>query len=1378
VLVRLALLILFSSALWAEQPVRRHWTSFAYPASFEHISVESGLSQSTVHCILQDRKGFLWFGTDTGLNRYDGHRFQVFHPGKDPARSLSGDWILNLLEDRRGYLWVATRDGGLSILDPETDTWLPLPPDASGFPSKTINALAEDPEGHVWIDSLAGGLHRVSKHWRMPARPFFEPISTSPSGLASPQEQGITALFFDRKGTLWIGSLFFGLGKRVSGPGEKPVFSYYAHDPKRPGASAPSAIRWIQEDAFGLLWMGTDHGPYNFDPESGVFRQWTTVEGESLSLGNDRVYQILRDRTGTLWMGCDGSGLLKVLPRTSKNDPVRFQRFAHDPKDRRSLSGNGVQCVFEDRSGVLWVSAYQAGLNKLVLHPNRDQNRETPSMFQYRNNPADPSSLSGNAVAAIGEDRFGNLWVGTDGYGLDRVRPPARPGERMRFQRFRADSKAGPGSLQSDVILTTHLDPRKTLWLGTYNAGLVRVDQTSAGAPPRFTHFLNIPGDPAIPRVNFIRCIVDDGEGGFWLGFDGTGLHRFNPTTGKGKYYEWGGGPKRSSSETIFRMVKDAYGTLWLATPFGLNRFNPETEEFRVYAFGGARSPGSTFVNTVLLEEGVLWIGTKGGGLVKTVVPPWNGPEPEFTAYGTREGLPSQVVLGILPDGQGNLWLSTDRSICRFDIQKSKGIPFTWQGELRKAEFIWNACYRSSSGECFFGSNDGLTLFHPEDQAHHPVAPPVAITGFQILNKPVPLPLRTTRWPSREGIQEITLGPKDSVFSFDFAALHFAAPERNQYAYQLEGLDPAWNEVGNQHFVSFTTLPPRTYVLRVKAANCDGVWGEEGLQLKIHVLPAWYKTWWFRTLLIVGGAGALFAGAAWYLAALRRRNRYLEEAMAEQAKQLHEAETLNALIHLTETAVAATDDIQRWVNEMAREVAKAVEADQIDVWEISGESFQAITSTLEVPAASLQEFESRISPEIMAIRGPQGETLAALKVLGKATPWTPLESELLASFTQHLASAYHLKSLRQSLLETRQQRALDRKTLAAQGQGVLQICPTCHRCYDEGPDTCPVDGALLDAPRLLPFRFLGRYRLERLLGEGGTAHVFEAWDEKLARSVAVKAIKPSNFLSDQARQRFAREASLLARLEHPSIVSIFDSRELEDGTVFLVMEYLKGMTVGRLIRTYGPARPSQAAFLLRQVASALASTHAKGLVHRDLKPENLFAVAGGEWIHYKVLDFGLAKGDFTETGFTQTGTLMGTPNYMSPEQARGKSVDWRSDLYSLAAILYEVLSGRPVVHARALADIFLEVISREPPPLRTLMPGCPTEVDHLLHQGLAKNPWQRPEDLLAWAGRLDAALQAWAVEMPGWPDRCDEDISSSFGAEETLDLAGGQPPTL
>jgi diguanylate cyclase (GGDEF)-like protein len=886
--------LLFGTRAWAQDAPHSQWTAFAYPVSFEHISVQDGLSHSTVHRILQDKQGFLWFGTDAGLNRYDGFRFRVFHPESNNPNSLSGDWILDLMEDHRGYLWIATRNGGVTILDPETMRMLPIraSDDPGGLPSNTVQSLAEDPEGNVWLATETQGVCRVPRSWQMPDKPVFQTFRTAPHAPKGAPTGDVTRLYFDKKGTLWLGSRERGLGRLISKPGDKELsFDYFPFDPAHLDTSAPEVINTIQEDSFGQLWLGGDSGLFTFDPIRSRFQRWNSIAGGG-NLGNKRVLAILRDTTGIMWIAGDGAGLLKALPRSSPEDPVHLLQYRHDSTDANSLSGNGLQWVFEDRSGVLWVSAYQGGLNKLVLNPNptRALNREKPSLLQFRNRPGDALSLSGNTVSTMGEDRFGNLWIGTDGFGLNRVSPVARPGEPMRFERFLADPERGPGSLQSDVILTTHLDRQKQLWFGTFNRGLLRVDQASPDAQPTFTHFVHDPSDSGSLASDFVRSIVDDDAGGFWVALDGAGLNHFDPRTNRAKRYGWGTGPKSSSSSRLYRMVKDSFGTLWIATSDGLNRFNPATEEFRVYKHNGPQSLREDFVNTLYLDDtGSLWIGTRGGGLNQTTVTAWDGPEPQFKAYGTAEGLPSTTIMGILPDNEGNLWLSTERTLCRFDIQEGRGHPLPWQGELRKAEFIWNSCFQSPSGELLFGSNDGLTLFSPQDISSNATVPPIAISGFRILNEPLPLWSRTTQSATDKIVQEITLGPKDTAISFEFAALHFVAPDQNQYAYLMEGLGSSWNRLGNDHSASFTTIPPGDYVLRVKGSNCDNVWNDEGLRLKVHVLPPWHMTWWFRTLLFGLFSAGVYLVVRIRLRALRRHNQMLEEVVLTRTRELAQA---------------------------------------------------------------------------------------------------------------------------------------------------------------------------------------------------------------------------------------------------------------------------------------------------------------------------------------------------------------------------------------------------------------------------------------------------------------------------------------------------------
>lgn len=865
----------------------RTWTSLAHPPSFEHVSVEQGLSQSSVHAIAQDKLGFLWMGTDAGLNRYDGFRFQTFHPDNS-GQSLSGDWIERIVPDRHGYLWIAARNAGLTLLDPETLAMVPIPISSQpgGLPGRTITAIVEDHDGTIWIATESDGLFRVDKSWAPPAQPRFERIVLSHDGKTVAKR--VSALFVDRAGALWVASPEWGFGRLAGdGHGSPLTVVHHRHDPNHPMSSCPAVINAIAEDPFGKLWLGGDDGLVIFDPASSGFSRWTS---DQFKTGIGRVLDILRDTKDTLWIAGDGLGLFKSLPRQHGDDRIQLDHFAHDPKDAGSLSRNGLQCVFEDASGILWVSAYQGGLNKLVLNSARHHDRERPSVFQYRNNAADPASLSGDTISAIGEDRFGNLWIGTDGFGLNRLVAPKSPGQPVRFEHFRKDPAHAPGSLQTDVILSTHLDSEKQLWLGSYMAGLIRVDQISATARPTFTHFRHDPQNPDSLQSDFVRDIVDDGEGGFWIAFDAGGaLDHFDPRTGKAKHYRVGEGPRALKNGNLLRIVKDRFGTLWIATQLGLHRFNPATEEFRVYGPGQPDALSDTFINTLYLApSGVLWIGTKNGNLNRTEIPPWDGPEPRFSVYGKAAGLPGGAIMSILPDGKGDLWLATHRSLYHFDTHRSKASGFTFQRELRRAEFIWNAAHRGANGEIFFGSNDGLTVFHPDDIVPNAIPPVLAFTDFRVRNQPLPLRSRMNASSMNGGIPEIVLQAGESMFSLEFAALHFAAPDQNQYAYRIEGLDQGWNEIGNRHSVTTSALPPGNYLLSVRASNCDGVASRDELKLRIRMLPPWYATWWFRVLLAAGVLLLFYVLVGVRMRVLRHRNATLEGKVEERTRELGE----------------------------------------------------------------------------------------------------------------------------------------------------------------------------------------------------------------------------------------------------------------------------------------------------------------------------------------------------------------------------------------------------------------------------------------------------------------------------------------------------------
>lgn len=889
---RLGLVLLAGTVLaWTNiagaTPARLAFTSRAYPPSFEHISVEHGLSQSTVRTIAQDQSGFLWMGTDAGLNRYDGFRFQTFHPEKDNLQSLPGDWIEHVVLDRHGTLWISARNTGLALLDTKSlwITRIPISDLPGGMPARMVNAIVEDREGTIWVGTESDGLFRVDKTWKPPTVPSFERVALAADGTFGPL-RGISALFVDHSGALWLNSPEHGLGRMLTQhEGGARRFEYFPRDSSRPIGSSPTVVNAIAEDIFGRLWLGADEGLFFLDPESRQFSQWTSSQ---FPQGIGRVTDVLRDTKDTMWVAGDGLGLFKALARTQRDEVVELDNFQHDPKDTSSLSRNGLQRAFEDASGLLWVGVYQGGVNKLLLRSGATSLRERPSIYQYRNNAADPSSLSGDTVSAIGEDRFGNLWIGTDGFGLNRVIAPNSAVEPARFERFRRDPTGAPGTLGTDVILDIHLDAQKQLWLGSYMGGLVRVDQESPTARPTFTHFRHDPRDDASLSSDFVRDIVDDGQGGFWVACDASGgLNHFDPRTGKAKRYSMGQGPRALKNAYLMRMAMDRHGTLWIASQFGLHRFNPATETFRVYESGARDAISDNFINTLYLAPAdTLWIGTRGGGLNRTVIPPWDGPEPRFSAYGRSAGLPAESVLGILPDDKGDLWLTTPRAIGRFDTHALQGHAFIFQRELRRAEFIWNAAYRGQHGELFFGSNDGLTVFDPDDIAPNPIPPVLAFTGFYVRNQLLPLSARMNPEHRGGGVPEIVLPPSESMFSLEFAALHFAAPDQNQYAYRLEGLDRGWNDIGNRHNVTYTALPPGQYLLSVRATNCDGVSSREDLRLRIRMLPPWHGTWWFRTLLGASLLCLVYAVIRLRMGVLSHRNRQLSQLVAARTREL------------------------------------------------------------------------------------------------------------------------------------------------------------------------------------------------------------------------------------------------------------------------------------------------------------------------------------------------------------------------------------------------------------------------------------------------------------------------------------------------------------
>jgi serine/threonine protein kinase len=399
---------------------------------------------------------------------------------------------------------------------------------------------------------------------------------------------------------------------------------------------------------------------------------------------------------------------------------------------------------------------------------------------------------------------------------------------------------------------------------------------------------------------------------------------------------------------------------------------------------------------------------------------------------------------------------------------------------------------------------------------------------------------------------------------------------------------------------------------------------------------------------------------------------------------------------------------------------------------------------------------------VEVVAGITGVPCGALVIDAPAFSWGQTQRRLLAGLAHHLGTALELRSLRRQLTAAEANRVKTRRALHERGMETLLLCPLCGRCFADAPGTdetieagtCSRDGAMLDASRILPFRINGRYRFEMLIGEGGMGTVFSGHDETLERDVALKIIKPQHLSNPSMRLRLAREAKLVARIQHPGVTALFDSGELEDGSAFLVMELLRGQSLSGLLSEFGPGTPRQVARLLRQTSAALAAAHKAEVIHRDIKPDNIFLVAGPDGFQAKLLDFGVALSTRLDARVTQAGTVIGTPAYMPPEQVRDEDLDERADVYSLACVIWEALVGRRLIRGKQFTEVLLNLMCEPLEPLSHFLPSISPDADALFEAALSKSRLGRPTDVEAWAASLAAVLESQESQpAEGWPEQ-------------------------
>ncbi len=848
------------------------WQAGFDDIKFERISLEQGLSGNTVFCVLQDSKGFMWFGTHDGLNRYDGYDFEVYRYIPEDPHSLSDNVVRTIYEDRFGVLWIGTDGGGLNRFDRGSKQFVRYrndPNDPDSLSHNDVRAIYEDLSGTLWVGTGGGGLNRFDRETQ--SFTHYEYNSHNPDSLS---HNFVTSIYRDRFGVLWIGTNGGGLNQfdqennrfiryQTSPDDPHSLGDTYevSTDPKSPSSSY---VMTIFEDRFGTLWVGTWGGLDRFDRETEQFTHYQNDPNDLGTLSHNYVHAIYEDRSGAFWVGTGGGGLNRFDRATEQ-----FVQYRTNPDDPYSLSNDRIWSIYQDRSGVLWIGTAGGGLNKF--------DRGTEKFAHYQTDFSDSYSLSHNDVTSIYEDSSGILWIGTGGGGLDKFDPVTG-----RFTHLQGDL-SGAYTLSHNNVASIYQDPLGALWIGTFG-GLDKFYSTNE----RFTHYQHEPGDIYSLSGNSVRAIYQDRFGVLWIGTT-AGLNRVSRrVNGFVRYQHDPADPTSLSHDNVFSIYEDRSGVLWIGTfGGGLNEFDRESDSFIRHQNDPDDSNSLSDNNVASIyqsESGALWIGTYGGGLNKLDLETRT-----FTHYRYREGgLPGDMVYCILEDdvlpgdGGPNLWLSTNHGVSKFDPQTETFKNYDVRDGLQGDEFNAGACYKSSSGEMFFGGPNGLNAFYPDRIKDNTYVPPIVLTSLTQDGQDVDL------GPAVEDVLKVTLHWPDNSFEFEFAALSYIQPEKNQYAYMLEGFDQDWEYTETRRFGRYTNLPGKTYILRIKGSNNDGIWNEEGVSVMITVVPPFWETWWFRGIVALILLGATIGGYRWRVQSVETRNRALQTLVEERTHALEQ----------------------------------------------------------------------------------------------------------------------------------------------------------------------------------------------------------------------------------------------------------------------------------------------------------------------------------------------------------------------------------------------------------------------------------------------------------------------------------------------------------
>ena len=887
--------MLFLSSLTAQEQVRNIPQN---QYKFKHLTIDQGLSNNQVRTVCQDSKGFIWFGTENGLNKFDGQSFIYYWHDLNDSNSVSANVINCIFLDSKDRLWIAHSDG-IDYYNADLNNFVRFSQANIKEPTSQIVAITEDKEGNFWFS----GYHGLYKYnLETEELKYFSNNPDNPKGLPP---DGVNRLLVDKDGDLWFS--VYNNGVYVMDR-EHKIKTHYKFDPKNDSTISGSRIEEIYEDNEGNIWLGTYNNGLNlFLPESSSFKRYIPDAENSYS---SRVRVMFEDLKGDLFIGTR-AGLYIYNKTTDK-----FILYANEEHNFSKLSQNSILDAIIDRSGTLWIGTFSGGVNYTNLN-NKD-------FIHYIAGKDNNHYLSGSNIYALTEDPEGNLWIGGDN-GLNYLDRTTHT-----FKYFLNDPN-DTYSLSYNDLKTLAWDDTGNLWIGTNKGGLNYLDVKTR----KFLSYRHNPDNPGSITGDKVYNLLYDSNKNLWvissINNDMATLSLDVLPHNKNEF-------TRFNKQVYFGLVEDKFGNICIG---GIRGFWIYTPKDSMFSFVANEDMIRT-VNTLSIDsENKLWIGSSNG-LVR-----YDFEDESFIHFSESTGYPIAEVFGILEDDRKNLWVSTIAGLLKLNnvVSDTSNIQvriYDQYDGMQSKQFNFNAYYKCRSGEMIFGGVNGINTFFPDDIVENTTPADVILTGFEIFNNPVPIGKkidgRVVLEKSISVADKITLGPKQNVFTLEFASLQNSNPEKYTFRFKLEGFDRDWQyRKARNNMVTYTNLAAGEYVFMVTAANKDGYWNENPVELRIEVYPPFWKTWWFRITGSLVFIGIILGGYYIRLRSIRNQNVVLEQKVKSRTQEVREKnnmlEEANLLLHEKQEEILSQNEelskhrnnLESLVNERTSELKAALQ---------------------------------------------------------------------------------------------------------------------------------------------------------------------------------------------------------------------------------------------------------------------------------------------------------------------------------------------------------------------------------------------------------------------------------------------------------------------